>query len=116
MSYRLDIDEYTNEALITELRLRAEHRRKSNCDYCYQPWGIEPWCKFPLRHAGQEEGVGVDGGTITITNRSVADVLLKICYPESVVEALTDEMALQAATAICQAAFLVDLISKLGEV
>jgi hypothetical protein len=54
MSYRLDLDEYTEEALLAELKLRAERRSAARCDYCNRPiWEkgvLTSPCKFPERH------------------------------------------------------------------
>lgn len=49
MSYPIDLDEYTEEQLVTELRRRLAARKAGKCDYCNRP-PTEPTCKFPERH------------------------------------------------------------------
>lgn len=49
MTHFAMIDEYTDEALREELRLRAERRAKGLCDYCGYPTTEKP-CRFPERH------------------------------------------------------------------
>lgn len=50
MSYQFDLDEYTDEALETELYRRKKVRDSGLCDYCLRPFS-EPPCRFPDRHA-----------------------------------------------------------------
>jgi hypothetical protein len=50
VSYPLDLDEYDEERLLAELRLREERRLAGRCDYCNRP-PTTPACKFPERHA-----------------------------------------------------------------
>jgi hypothetical protein len=49
MSYPRDIDEFTDEELLNELKLRDHRRRKGLCDYCTRPRTTPP-CRFPERH------------------------------------------------------------------
>jgi hypothetical protein len=49
MSYMKDIDEYDEDELLTELRLRAERRTRGVCDYCGRPPESPP-CKERKRH------------------------------------------------------------------
>lgn len=49
MSYILDLDEYTEEALKGELERRRKLSARGLCDYCRRS-GDTPSCKFPDRH------------------------------------------------------------------
>jgi len=51
MSYPMDLDEYTDAELETELRSRANLNRRGRCSYCGQ-LRSEPTCRFPDRHNG----------------------------------------------------------------
>src|SRR5262245_59308929 len=52
VSYRTDLDEYSEATLKAELARRRELRKNGRCDYCQRPEGVSPCCKFPDRHGG----------------------------------------------------------------
>jgi hypothetical protein len=45
-----DLDEYTDIELNIELNRRLTLRVEGKCDYCGQPSGCYPSCRFPNRH------------------------------------------------------------------
>lgn len=49
MSYPVDLDEQPADALIGELQLRLDRRRRGRCDYCNRLPTDSP-CRFPERH------------------------------------------------------------------
>lgn len=49
MSYPMDLDDYTDQELLTELKERAEKRAMGLCDYCGRKPTTSP-CKYPKRH------------------------------------------------------------------
>ena len=49
MSYRLDLDEMSEEKLLEELNRRQKLRQAGLCDYCGREPGTTS-CKFPERH------------------------------------------------------------------
>lgn len=61
VSYRKDIDEYSEGDLRRELRQRAADQAADLCDYCHHPAGVEPSCRFRDRHYALTRAVpGVD--------------------------------------------------------
>jgi hypothetical protein len=50
MSYPVELDEYTDEALRAELARRHFAQREGKCSYCGRPLRSEPRCRFPERH------------------------------------------------------------------
>lgn len=55
MSYPKDLDEYKASELLNELDARAASRTNGRCDYCGRQTHTTPPCRFPKRHAGEEE-------------------------------------------------------------
>lgn len=60
MSYRLDLDEYTEIALMTELVKRMAARKQGVCDYCGQSV-LAKSCKMHWRHSASYYGVSPGG-------------------------------------------------------
>ena len=61
MSYRLDLDEMSEEKLLAELFRRSKLRAQGLCDYCGRLPSTNP-CKFPHRHnppPGKKEPPGL---------------------------------------------------------
>lgn len=54
MSYPMDLDEYTTDALERELAERKKRHAAGVCSYCVRDHGTRPACKFPLRHSGKQ--------------------------------------------------------------
>lgn len=52
MSYSPLLSEMDQEALITELHNRWRNQASGLCDWCEEPRGSEPPCRFPGRHDG----------------------------------------------------------------
>lgn len=57
MSYRKDLDEYTDDQLQAELTMRRSRRAEGRCDYCNRRYDASP-CRFPERHA--KAGLGAE--------------------------------------------------------
>lgn len=53
MHTTINLDEIPERDLLAELQLRAERRRRGQCDYCGRP-STDPACRFPDRHGPPE--------------------------------------------------------------
>lgn len=52
MGFIIQLDEYQDYELASELARRMEARKKGLCDYCKRPHGSAPPCRFDDRHSG----------------------------------------------------------------
>lgn len=52
MSYPKDIEDYTTEELLVEVKRRLACKARGQCHYCLRPHDTSP-CKFPNVHKGE---------------------------------------------------------------